>query len=39
MFLINPFEYLFEFEFASYIFAAFAFFGVMLLVQKLVFGR
>lgn len=35
MFFINPFEFLFQFDFSIYIFSAFAFFGVMLLLQKL----
>lgn len=39
MFLVNILDYLFAFEFTTYIFVAFAFFGVMLLVQKLIFGR
>lgn len=37
MFFINPFEYLFQFDFSVFIFSAFAFFGVMLLLQK-IFG-
>lgn len=36
MFLINPLEYLFQLEFSRYIFVAFAFFGVMLCVKRLV---
>lgn len=39
MFVINILEYLFAFEFTQWLFGAFAFFGVMLCIQKLIFKR
>lgn len=39
MFLINPLEYLLQFDFAPYLFGAFAFFGVIAAIQMLIFGR
>lgn len=39
MFLINVIEFLLMFEFAKYIFMAFAFFGVTVLVRYMIMGR
>lgn len=38
MFFVNPFTYLFQLEFMPWIFGAFGFFGVFLLLKK-IFGR
>lgn len=39
MFLINVAEYLLMFDFAKYILVAFAFFGVNLIIRKLITNR
>ena len=39
MFLFNVLELLFQLDFMIYIFVAFAFFGVMLLLRRLIFHK
>jgi len=39
MFFINPFTLLFELNFMPWIFGAFGFFGVFLLLKKMLLGR
>ena len=39
MFFINPFSLLFELNFMPWIFGAFGFFGLFLLLKKMLLGR
>lgn len=36
--IFNPVEFLLQFDFSQYLFAAFGFYGISLCVQKLILG-